>query len=79
MRAQNLRDLIKIFTLSEQRIKDLTSKKQKHINYLIKLLYSFYLFTNIIESTDNELIIQKVFQIYKKLFNYLNKQISKLQ
>ncbi len=73
MWARSLRDLIKIFTLSEQRMKDLISKKWKYINYLIKLLYSFYLFTNVIESIDNELIIQKVFQIYKKLFNYLNK------
>ncbi len=61
MRARNLKDSIKIFTLNKQRIKNLTSKKQKYINYLIKLLYSFYLFTNIIESIDNKSIIQKVF------------------
>ncbi len=60
-------------------MKDLTSKKQKYINYLIELLYSFYLFTNVIESIDNKSIIQKVFQIYKKLFNYLDKQMFKLQ
>ncbi len=38
-------------------MKDLTSEKWKYINYLIELLYSFYLFTNIIESIDNESII----------------------
>ncbi len=38
-------------------MKDLTSEKWKYIDYLIKLLYSFYLFTNIIESIDNKLTI----------------------
>jgi len=38
-------------------MKDLISKKWKHIDYLIKLLYSFYLFINIIKSIDNKLII----------------------
>ncbi len=38
-------------------MKDLTSEKWKYVDYLIKLLYSFYLFINIIESIDNELTI----------------------
>ncbi len=38
-------------------MEDLTFEKWKYVNYLIELLYSFYLFINVIKSIDNELII----------------------
>jgi hypothetical protein len=56
----------------------LFNKEWCYINYLIKILFFFYIWTNTVNYIKNEFIIYNLFKIYNLLFNYLKNQIWKL-
>ena len=54
-------------------INDLTTIKWRHMEYLIKILYFFCIYINTIRATIKDPIIQEIFRVYNKLFEYLKK------
>ena len=79
IRARRLRNNISEFVKEENnKIENLNQKEWKYINYLIKILYPFYIFINIISTITNGPTIQNIFKVYNRLFTHLENQIEKL-
>jgi hypothetical protein len=57
IRARRLRNNISKFTEGESKVEDLNREEWKHVDYLIEILYLFYIFTNAIGATVNGLTI----------------------